>query len=144
MTLMTPNPARRDSQTGDLFDSEQIPEGIPSSEANVLPVECLRGRRWASNTVAIYDVLRQAFIRKGFPEDQAGTLAQDCIVAIGEYAGGRELYLPRAKSLRAAMRHREILSAWRGNNAQELADRFGVTRRWIEKLVQRSALHAKS
>lgn len=120
------------------------PDGPVGPVGRPPAVEQLRESRWASNTIAIYDVLRAEFERARISPEDAAALAQSCVVSLGEYAGGRELYLPKAKSLRAALRHDDIRAAYRGNNAQELADRYGVTRRWIEKIVHAHRPRGKS
>ena len=50
--------------------------------------------------------------------------------------GGTDTYIPKVDGLLAAKQRELIRQEWNGYNAEQLARRYGVSARWIRKLVE--------
>lgn len=90
---------------------------------------------WPSMLAELVDVLRASFQRRGRSEEEAIAEAQHAALAIGEYLGGRQIYLPRGDRLKEWLRDRAIYLEYRGVNKDELARRYGLTDRRIEQIA---------
>lgn len=90
---------------------------------------------WPSMLAELVDVLRASFQRRGRSELEAIAEAQQAALAIGEYLGGRQIYLPRGGRLKEWLRDRAIYLEYNGNNKDELARRHGLTDRRIEQIA---------
>ena len=55
---------------------------------------------------------------------------------LSEYAKGDELYFPKVENIIAPARNRRIKEEWNGWNAKELADRYNLTVKQIEKILK--------
>lgn len=65
----------------------------------------------------------------------AEVIGVDNLLALSDALGGEQLYVPRPERLAAARRNREIRAAFNGRNYRELAQRHGLTVRWIRTIV---------
>ena len=90
---------------------------------------------WPQLLAELVDVLVALYRRKGMNDDKAVIEAQDAVLAIAHYLGGRQFYLPKGEPLRAALIARTIYVLNRGNNKLQLAERFGVSERRIEQII---------
>lgn len=90
---------------------------------------------WPSMLAELVDVLRASFQRRGRSEGEAIAEAQHAALAIGEYLGGRQIYLPRGDRLKEWLRDRAIYLEYKGTNKDELARRYGLTDRRIEQIA---------
>lgn len=100
--------------------------------------------KWPTTLAEMVDVLVMTFARAGVERDAALSQAQQAVVAIGQYLGGRSIYLPRGDQLVTAVRDRRIWIEWRGNNMQELMDRYGLTERHLQRvLAEQRAIHVR-
>lgn len=114
------------------------------SEQQALPMDDPEGawkgvvdlpdEKWPSSLATIVDVLTAMWEREGKGLDDAIRHAQQAALAIAEHQGGRPVYLPRGDRLRQALRDRHIYLLHRGNNADALAERFGLTLRHIQRI----------
>ncbi len=91
--------------------------------------------RWPSVLAELVDVLRTTFRRRGRDEAAAIAEAQQAVLAIGQYLGGRQIYLPTGESLQTALRDRRLYLEYNGRNKGELAQRFGITERRVEQIA---------
>ncbi|ULU26612.1 Mor transcription activator family protein [Dyella terrae] len=91
--------------------------------------------RWPSTLAELVDVLRALFVKRGRSEDDAISEAQQAALAIGEYLGGRQIYLPCGDSLRGALRDRRIYLEYNGRNKADLSRRYGITERRVEQIA---------
>jgi Mor family transcriptional regulator len=90
---------------------------------------------WPSMLAELVDVLRASFQHRGRSEGEAIAEAQHAALAIGEYLGGRQIYLPRGDRLKEWLRDRAIYLEFKGVNKEELARRYGLTDRRIEQIA---------
>lgn len=90
---------------------------------------------WPSMLAELVDVLRASFRRRGRGEAEAIAEAQHAALAIGEYLGGRQIYLPRGDRLKEWLRDRAIYLEYNGSNKDELARRNGISDRRIEQIA---------
>lgn len=99
-------------------------------------------KRWPENLANLMDVLMATYQRFGIDDDRALDLAQQSALAIGQYQGGRQYYLPCGKSLQLAVRDRRIFLEANRNNKVALARRHGMTVRRLEQIVaEQRAVH---
>lgn len=93
-------------------------------------------RIWPRTLSDMVDVLADHMTdRKGLAEDLAMREAQDVIMVIAHYLGGRQIYLPRTDRLRLALRDAVIYRCFDGANHRELAERHGLTPARIYSII---------
>lgn len=115
------------------------PEGLLGANLDDLPKE-----RWPQELVNAIEVLEAAYHRAGYPDEAAFTLARVGMVALADYRGGRQWYLPRGDALATALRDAEIYRRARRDNIGALADEYGLTERHVWRIVrQQYALHRR-
>lgn len=91
--------------------------------------------RWPRVLAEYIDVLQATYRRMGMDESQALHLAEQGVLALGKYRGGRRDYLPTGDRLQTAVRDRRIYLEYNGRNKEELARRNNVTERRIEQIA---------
>lgn len=111
----------------DLFEAAPIDAARAGIEA---PTD-----NWPSTLAELVDVLRATFQRRGRSEAEAITEAQQAALSIGEYLGGRQIYLPRGDRLRDWLRDRALYLEYNGTNKGALAARHGITERRVEQIA---------
>lgn len=100
--------------------------------------------KWGSSLARMIDVLTAYYRRHGRSEEGAIDEAQQVVAVIAHDQGGRNLYLPRGNSLQAAMTARKIYLLHNGRNTEELAERFGMTVRHVQRIyAEQRALHIR-
>lgn len=98
--------------------------------------------KWAQGLVQLIEVQEATFQRLGVNDVDAFRLARAATLAIAEFHGGRQWYLPRGDDLVTALRDAEIYRRARRGNIQELAREHGLTDQHIWRIVrQQRALH---
>ncbi len=70
-------------------------------------------------------------------EDAAIRVGQAVAIAISEAWAGQNIYIPRAVSLLAHERDRQIWNEFNGHNHAALAKKFGVSMQWIYRIIDR-------
>lgn len=95
-----------------------------------------RTRRWGQATEALLAVLRARFEHIGVPTSTADGYARNALLALAEYAGGRDFYLPRAVLLKAAIRDAEIRREFNGRNYVELAAKHQLTVAHVRRIIK--------
>lgn len=99
--------------------------------------------KWPRELAAMVAVVEAAFVRAGLPATDAIELATTGVLAIGEYRGGRLVYIPRGDALRTGLRHIKAWRMWRGNNIEDVMAFLGVTEvRAYKVLAEQRALHS--
>lgn len=115
------------------------PQGLLAANLDGVPKD-----RWPQELVHAIEVLEAAYVRAGKSEQEAFGLARAGIVALAEYRGGRQWYLPRGDALAVALRDAEIYRRARRDNITALSDEFELTERSIWRIVsQQYALHRR-
>ena len=93
---------------------------------------------WPVTLADLVDVLADHLeSRKGLDFDAAMKDAQDLIVVISHYLGGRSIYLPRDDRIKRAIRDAAIYRAFDGTNHRELAHRARLTPAQIYNIIGR-------
>ncbi|WP_293763650.1 Mor transcription activator family protein [Stenotrophomonas sp.] len=112
---------------------------LSDADLDALPKE-----RWPRDLVAAIEVQEAAFVRLGHDEDEAFKLARAGVLALAEYGGGRDWYLPRGDTLMVAVRDAEIYRRAHRGNIAALAAEFRLTERHIWRICrQQYALHIR-
>lgn len=126
------------SEQADLLPDEPIdPRGLLAANLDDIPAH-----RWAQGLVQLIEVQEAVFVRLGYASDEAFRLARAGVVAIAEFGGGRDWYLPRGDDLHAAMRDAEIWRRANRRNIGALAAEHGLTERQIWRICnQQRKLH---
>lgn len=100
--------------------------------------------KWAGTLAEYFEVLMTTLRKRGRSADDALGDAAECVIALGQYCGGRQRYLPKGDRLREAVRDRMIWLEWRGNNRDALADKYQLSTRRIEQIVaEQRAIHVR-
>lgn len=92
--------------------------------------------RWGAQVDVLLEILRATFEARGLPAETAAGLAQAALLALADYGGGRDFYLPRAVMLKAAIRDQQIRREFNGRNIDELATRYRLTTRRIRTILK--------
>ncbi|OEY66809.1 Mor transcription activator family protein [Marinobacter sp. X15-166B] len=90
--------------------------------------------RDTDTAVELHRILTAAIIR-GFSltESAAAALADQLAAEVRREAGGGHVYIPGPN---LSVRNRAIRAAFRGNNLDELARKYSLSRRQVERIVQ--------
>lgn len=121
------------------LELEQGFAAVPDAALDALPKD-----RWPRDLVAAIEVQEAAFQRLGYSEDDAFKLARAGVLALAEYGGGRQWYLPRGDALVSAMRDAEIYRRAHRGNIASLAAEFKLTERHVWRVCrQQYALHIR-
>lgn len=106
--------------------------------------DTLPKERWPRDLVAAIEVQEAAFGRLGYNDEEAFRLARAGVLALADYGGGRDWYLPRGDALLAAARDAEIYRRAHRGNIARLAVEFKLTERHIWRICrQQYALHIR-
>ncbi|WP_022944638.1 Mor transcription activator family protein [Pseudoalteromonas ruthenica] len=117
----------------DLFGSEV--EQLQACLANLEGQE-LDGvrKRWPSTLQSLVMLLQRELEKKNIAD--ADKLAEGLTFALSHYFGGRDIYLPTDKRLKAALRDIQIWAEFKGNNVECLAIKFSLTERRVLEIIQ--------
>lgn len=100
--------------------------------------------RWPSTLAEFIDVTRAVLHRRGRDDAQALEDAQQVVLALGTYLGGRQIYLPTGERLKTALRDRRIFLEYCGRNKAMLARRYDITERRVEQIAaEQKAVHVR-
>lgn len=100
--------------------------------------------RWPSVLAEYIDVLRAVFVKRGRTPDEALEDAQQAVLALGQYCGGRQCYLPTGERLMTAIRDRRLYLEYNGRNKAVLAQRYGLTERRVEQIAaEQKVVHVR-
>ena len=103
-------------------------------------------RHWPKSMMEMADAIEGAFIQCGRTPEEANALAGTAIEALALLAGGRSVYLPKGKTLRAALKHRKIYKEFDGVNVAALAKKYDLSSAQIYNIIkkQRSLVASES
>lgn len=98
--------------------------------------------RWPQELVRGIEVIENVYKLAGLADDEAFRLARAAMLALADYGGGRDWYLPRGDALQTALRDAEIYRLARRDNIQQLAEAHGLTPRHVWRILsQQYKLH---
>ncbi|MDF2186166.1 MULTISPECIES: Mor transcription activator family protein [Grimontia] len=89
---------------------------------------------WPTILLELHGVLQQRLSKRGIDIPE---LALECVLDIGEYMGGMQVYLPRGDRLRQQIRDMNIWHEFNGTNTKILARRYDVTEKTIYEVCAR-------
>lgn len=117
-------------------------EGAPTN-AELAGIDA-PAERWPTVLAEYIDVLRAVFLKRGRSADDALEDAQHAVLALGQYCGGRQSYLPTGERLMTAIRDRRLYLEYNGRNKAALAQRYGLTERRVEQIAaEQKAVHVR-
>lgn len=128
------------SEDQDLF-------GLPDDEAERQRLidhvgEGIESSKWGKTLTEYVETLEALFLRRGFGEDRAFSLAADCVLELAEQRGGRVDYFPRGDALRTALKHAEIYRRGKRGNVDALAKEFDLSVPQVYRILREQyALH---
>jgi Mor family transcriptional regulator len=105
----------------DLFGDE-----VPADALEHMQSPEIRAK-WPKALVDLVSVIEAAHLRAGDAPEVAQRRAFVTVRALSNYAGGRQLYMPKGDVLERALRDREIWGKYKGNNIDDLAETFDLT-----------------
>lgn len=101
--------------------------------------------QWAPLLVDMVRVVEADLARRrgqASPADFAD--ARHAVLALAEYFGGRQVYLPKGDRIRTALRDAEIWRKFTGRNARELAHEYKISEIHCYSVIKRQrVLHAR-
>lgn len=89
---------------------------------------------WPTILLELHGVLQQRLQKRGIDVPE---IALECVLDIGEYMGGMQVYLPRGDRLRQQIRDMKIWNEFNGSNTKILARRYDVTEKTIYEVCAR-------
>ncbi|WP_428614239.1 Mor transcription activator family protein [Pseudoalteromonas sp.] len=128
--------AEQDQQK-ELFGSNV--EELQACLSKLTPEEAAEVRkRWPSNLQSLA-LLIESELNKA-KVSNAQVVGESITIAIGHYFGGRDVYIPTDKRLKAALRDIQIWQEFNGNNMEALAVKFRLTQRRVAEVIQQQRL----
>lgn len=122
--------------TDDLFGDD-----IPADALEHMQSPEIRAK-WPKALADLVSVIEAAHLRAGDVPDVAQRRAFVTVRALSNYAGGRQLYMPKGDVLERALRDREIWGKYKGNNIDDLAEAFDLTVVQVYSIIaEQRALH---
>lgn len=73
----------------------------------------------------------------GAPDDVAEAFGADLAQVMASDWGGQSIYFPLGTCYKVARLHQEVWDAFKGDNINELASKFHISRVWVYKIVGR-------
>lgn len=95
----------------------------------------MRKHAWTQSLVEIMEVLMSAFKRSGDSPDEARKRAEAAAIALSQYFGGRQFYIPMNNGLQRSLRDQKIFADFNGQNVPELAVRYGVSIQMVYRVI---------
>ncbi len=98
-------------------------------------------KAWPTIVVDLFKIVQLRYQQQGIV-DVKSTL--DTTLALIDYLGGMQVYVPKGERLRKHIRNMEIYYRFNGRNVRELARQFGQTEQSIYRiLAEQKRLHIK-
>ena len=91
-------------------------------------------KRWPSNLQSLALLIESQLTKASVNNPQG--VGEAITLAIGHYFGGRDVYIPTDQRLKAALRNIQIWQEYKGNNIEQLANKFKLTERRIAEIIQ--------
>ncbi len=93
---------------------------------------------WPQTLADLFDILTDHYTRRrDHPEADARREAEEIVILLAHWLGGRPVYLPRDDSLRRALRDADIYRDFGRRSAAELAQAHRLTPMQIYHIIQR-------
>jgi len=90
--------------------------------------------------IELQDMMQKAFLKKfKVSPSVAAKLADEVVTGLREVAGGQEVYIPAQNRER---RNAAICNDFNGRNYGELTERYGLSRRQIERILKKGRQNA--
>ncbi|MBU0809633.1 MAG: transcriptional regulator [Gammaproteobacteria bacterium] len=98
--------------------------------------------KWPKALADLVSVIEAAHLRAGDAPEVAQRRAFVTVRALSNYAGGRQLYMPKGEILERALRDREIWSRYNGRNIDDLVAEFDLGFVQVYSIIaEQRALH---
>ena len=81
-------------------------------------------------------VASQLVLLANIPRSRAEKISEEVVDYVIDEFGGESFYIPRNVSGRAKKRNRQIYDEWRGDNYDELAKKYGITRQRVYAIIK--------
>lgn len=122
----------------DLFNDSFSPDILDNINQ---AMECDDCKVWPSIVVDLFKIVKLKYQKQGI-EDIKVTL--ETTLALIDYLGGMQVYVPKGERLRKHIRNMEIYYRFNGQNVRELARQFEQTEQSIYRiLAEQKRLHIK-
>ena len=92
--------------------------------------------RTADTMAHILTVISEKLIAEGVKEDEAEAIAYQTCDEIRKNFGGSYIYLQKGREVATQLKHCKIYSEFRGNNQQELADKFDMSLQAVYRVLK--------
>jgi Mor family transcriptional regulator len=120
----------------DLFGDE-----VPADALEHMQSPEIRAK-WPKALADLVSVIEAAHLRAGDAPEVAQRRAFVTVRALSNYAGGRQLYMPKGEILERALRDREIWSRYNGRNIDDLVAEFDLGFVQVYSIIaEQRALH---
>ncbi|HZF99156.1 MAG TPA: Mor transcription activator family protein [Pseudoxanthomonas sp.] len=126
-----------------MSDQNELP-GMSTTPESLVEQEILdpSGDKWPPLLAELVTVAEAALLKSGLPANEAAELAIATVLAVGDFIGGKLVYIPRGDRLRTALKHARAWRMWKGNNIGEIACYLDVSEvRAYAIVAQQRALH---
>lgn len=99
--------------------------------------------KWRGVMYELIDIVEARLLRcNDMPAKQARRYAVDAILAIAEFAGGRQIYLPKLHQVKHEIRNQKIYAEFNGSNMDDLAAKYRLTTRALYTIIKQQRTHA--
>lgn len=83
------------------------------------------------------DELVPAMLSDELFREIATEIGMDNFLKLLRLVGGGDFYVPHLKSILRPLRDKKIQEEFNGGNTKELAQKYGVTQRWVRQIIKR-------
>lgn len=88
--------------------------------------------------------LTSSMLPDGICKSIAEEIGTDNLLKLAVLVGGSTFYMPQAESILRPLRNQKIKEEFNGYNSAELAQKYGVTPRRVQYIIQQKAEHPTS
>ncbi len=121
-----------------LFNDSYTPEILDNIDHAMHSTD---SKAWPSIVVDLYKIVKIQLEQQGIDDIQA-TL--DTTLALVDYLGGMQVYVPKGERLRKYIRDMEIYYRFNGRNIRQLAKQYNKPEQSIYRIIaEQKALHIK-
>lgn len=132
-----------DEDTHDMFGDALPNEGIP--QFNRYALGDVDAHRWPKRLVELVDIITHVLVKTyGLEVQEAQCQARSVAMAIANYFGGMQIYLPFGAELKRAIRDKEIWNEFNGKNIPELVSRYKMGKSQIYLIIEQQRILHKS
>jgi Mor family transcriptional regulator len=118
------------------YQSEGSPDRADNDGSNADSGSGCRSKKWPQTLHEILEVLAANFVRRGFENWKAEAEARAAALELARYFGGGRVYFPGGSQLKNSIRDAEIFRVANGRNTDELAQRYRMTERNVQRIVK--------